>query len=484
MNCGTMLYRHWVHITQALAITVALGSPAHAAGLSGAPAPVAQAMAAQHLPIRALSFAIVDPDSGRILASLNGDTPRSPASTIKLITTFASLDLLGPAYVWQTRALLRGTIKDGVLDGDLVLQGGGDPYMTLERWWKFVRMLRDKGLKAIRGDVVIDNTAFSLPPENPGAFDGRPNRAYNARPDALMVNFQSIDFTIAANAESHQVEVVATPAPPNLVVENRIGFASGRCSTFADRVDFEVASDQWDRVVFSGALSAQCAQRSVVRVLLKAPDYAFGTFVELWRELGGQFSGRLRVEAAAPDDQPFLTFDSLGLAEIVRLTNKFSNNLMARHLLLTLGKERYGAPATLDKGDQAIAEWARGRALDLQDIDIGNGSGLSHATHISALQMASALGAAYHSRYAPEFIASLPLAGLDGTMTSRMRDAPAGSVRLKTGHLDDVSGVAGYVTTPAGRTLILVSLINDVHANNGGGEPVHAAIVAWLQGNL
>src|ERR1019366_2650162 len=217
MNCGTMLYRHWVHITQALAITVALGSPAHAAGLSGAPAPVAQAMAAPHLPLRALSF--------------------------------ASLDLLGPAYVWQTRALLRGTIKDGVLDGDLVLQGGGDPYMTLERWWKFVRMLRDKGLKAIRGDVVIDNTAFSLPPENPGAFDGRPNRAYNARPDALMVNFQSIDFTIAANAESHQVEVVATPAPPNLVVENRIGFASGRCSTFADRVDFEVASDQWDRVV-------------------------------------------------------------------------------------------------------------------------------------------------------------------------------------------------------------------------------------------
>src|SRR5450759_5848648 len=120
MNWGTMLYRHWVHITQALAITVTLGSPTHAAELSGAPAPVAQAMAAQHLPIRALSFAIVDPDSGRILASLNGDTRRSPASTIKLITKLASLALLGPAYVWQTRALLRGTIKDGVLDLSLI----------------------------------------------------------------------------------------------------------------------------------------------------------------------------------------------------------------------------------------------------------------------------------------------------------------------------------------------------------------------------
>jgi D-alanyl-D-alanine carboxypeptidase/D-alanyl-D-alanine-endopeptidase (penicillin-binding protein 4) len=474
----------------ALALALALAfvhSPAglvHAAELAGAPAPVAQAIAAQHLPIRAVSFAIMDPASGRIIASLNADTPRSPASTVKLITTFASLDILGPAYVWQTRALLRGEFNDGVLGGDLVLQGGGDPYMTIERWWKFVRMLRDKGLKTIRGDIVIDNTAFSLPAEDAAAFDGRPNRAYNARPDALMVNFQSIDFRIAPNPGSHQVEVVATPAPVNLVVENRIGFASGRCSASADRVDFEVATEQWDRVVFSGALSAKCAQRSVVRVLLRAPEYAFGTFIELWKQLGGQFSGKMRVESAAPDDQPFMSFDSLDLAEIVRLTNKFSNNLMARHLLLTLGKERYGAPATLDKGGQAIAEWARGRALDLQDIEIGNGSGLSRATHISALQMAAALGAAYRSRYAPEFIASLPVAGIDGTMKSRMLDAPAGSVRLKSGHLDDVSGVAGYVTTPGGRTLVLVSLINDVHANNGGGEPVHAAIVAWMQGNL
>jgi len=484
VSLRAIFFEHGAHIALAVALAHAPVGLANAAPPAIAPAPVARAIAAQHLPIRAVSFAIVDPASGRIIASLNADTPRSPASTVKLITTFASLDVLGPAYVWQTRALLRGGLKDGVLDGDLVLQGGGDPYMTLERWGQFARMLRDNGLDTIRGDVVIDNTAFSLAAEDPGAFDGRPNRAYNARPDALMVNFQSIDFRIAPNAASHQIEIVATPAPVNLVVENRIGFAAGRCSTSADRVDFEIASEQWDRIVFSGALSAKCAQRSVVRVLLRAPDYAFGTFVELWRELGGQFSGKMRIESAAADDRPFVTFDSLGLAEIVRLTNKFSNNLMARHLLLTLGKERYGAPATLEKGGRAIAEWARGRALDLQDIEIDNGSGLSRATHISALQMASALGAAYHSRYAPEFIASLPVAGVDGTMKSRMRDAPAGSVRLKTGHLDDVSGVAGYVTTPAGRTLVLVSLINDVNANNGGGEPVHAAIVAWMQRNL
>ena len=341
MSLRTMLCRHWVYITPTFVIAVALGCPADAAGATEVPAPVVQAIAAQHLPMSAVSFAIVDPRSGRVLASFNGDTPRSPASTIKVVTTFASLDLLGPAYVWETRALIRGNLNDGVLDGDLVLQGGGDPYMTLERWWKFVQMLRDQGLKAIRGDVVIDNTAFSLPPEDPGAFDGRPNRSYNALPDALMINFQSIDFRIAPNADAHQIQIVATPAPVNLVVENRIGLAAGRCSTFADQVDFEVDSQRWDRVVFSGVLSRHCAQRSLVRVLLKAPDYAFGTFVELWRQLGGQFGGKMRVEAAAPGDQPFLTYDSVDLAEVIRLTNKFSNNLMARHLFLTLGKERY-----------------------------------------------------------------------------------------------------------------------------------------------
>jgi len=457
---------------------------ARSIALSDAPAPVARTIEEQRLPSSAVSFAIVDPDSGRVLASLNGDTPRSPASTIKTLTTFAGLDVLGPAYAWHTRALLRGELIDGVLDGDLILQGGGDPYMTLERWWSFVRTLRARGLKTIRGDIVIDNTAFAVPQEDPGTFDGRPNRAYNLQPDALMVNFQSVEFRVAPNADTHRVDIVATPSPVNLVVENRIDFLAGRCSGRSAAVEFEVASEQWDRVVFSGALSPQCAERSLTRVLLRAPTYAFGTFVELWQELGGEFRGKLRIEPAAADARPFVTFDSLSLGEIVRLTNKFSNNLMARHLLLALGEARYGTPATLDKGAAAIAEWGRGRGFDLQDIDIDNGSGLSRSTHVTALQMAGVLRAAYHSRYAPEFMASLPLAGIDGTLRSRMRQTPAGSVRLKTGHLDGVSGIAGYVTTASGKTFVLVSYVNHLRANEGAGEPVHAALVEWMQENL
>ena len=448
------------------------------------PVSVTQVMAIQHLPPSAVSFVIMDPDSDRVLMSLNSDTPRSPASTIKTVTTFAALDLLGPAFTWRTSAWIRGTVNAGVLDGDLILQGGGDPYITLERWWSFVQALRATGLKSIRGDIVIDNTAFSLPPEDPGAFDGQPNRSYNVLPDALMVNFQSVEFKLAANAESRRVEIIASPSPGNLAIENHIRFVPGRCLRGADRVDFQVDSARWDRVVFSGALSPQCAQRSFTRVLLQPATYAFGTFVELWRDSGGEFLGKLRIAPKPDDAKPLLGFDSLSLGEIVRLTNKFSNNLMARHLLLTLGIERFGEPATLEKGGAAVSEWGREHGFDLQGLDIDNGSGLSRSTHISARQLAVILSAAYHSRFAPEFMASLPLGGMDGTLRSRMKGSPGGSVRLKTGHLDAVSGVAGYVTASSGKTYVLASLVNHVRADDGAAEPLHAALVAWLQRNL
>jgi serine-type D-Ala-D-Ala carboxypeptidase/endopeptidase (penicillin-binding protein 4) len=459
----------------ALACGCALLSGA-AAAAGGVPAAITQLMATQRLPSGAVSFIIADADTGRAVMSHNPDTPRSPASTVKTITTFAALDILGPAFVWQTRAWLQ--------DGNLYLQGGGDPYITLERWWSFVQALRAQGLNSIPGDIVIDNSAFSLPKEDPGAFDGRPNRSYNVVPDALMVNFQSIEFRLFANAETHRVEIIASPAPVNLWVENHVRYVPGRCGGPAARVDFEVASPQWDRVVFSGALSAHCAERSFARVLLQPATYAFGTFVKLWRESAGEFNGKLRIASTPSDAKPLYTFDSLSLAEIVRLTNKHSSNLMARHLLLTLGKERYGAPATLEKGIAALADWGRERGLDLNGVDIDNGSGLSRSTHITVLQMAKILSVAYHSRFAPEYLASFPLAGMDGTLRSRMKNSPAGAIRLKTGHLDGVSGVAGYVSGASGKTFVLVSLVNGARADFGAAEPLHAALAAWILDNL
>jgi D-alanyl-D-alanine carboxypeptidase/D-alanyl-D-alanine-endopeptidase (penicillin-binding protein 4) len=459
-------------------------TPAPVPAPAPTPAPVSSAISSGRIATRSVSFVVLDVESGRLAASLNADTPRSPASTIKLVTTFAALDSLGPAYTWHTQALASGTLEDGVLDGDLILKGGGDPYMTLERWWSFVGTLRATGLRSIRGDIVIDETAFALPPEDPAAFDGRPHQAYNAEPDALMVNFQSVEFKVLPNAAARRIDIVSTPTPANLVVDNRIGFTAGRCSGSAARVEFEVPSADWDRVVFSGILSSECTGRSITRVLLSPPSYAFGTFVELWRESGGTFEGKWRIAAAPAAATPLVSFDSLPLADVVRLTNKFSNNLMARHLLLTLGAERFGLPATVDKGIRAISSWSQERGLPLSDMEIDNGSGLSRTARISVLELAAVLRAAHRSRYAPEFIASLPLAGVDGTLRSHMQGVDPGSVRLKTGHLDGVSGVAGYVTGASGKTYVVVSLVNQPQVDAAPADAVHAALVRWVQAVL
>jgi D-alanyl-D-alanine carboxypeptidase/D-alanyl-D-alanine-endopeptidase (penicillin-binding protein 4) len=456
--------------------------PSRLAAFAPPPTEVEKMMVAQHLPMDSLSYVVVDVDSGHVLAGHKPEVPRSPASTIKLLTTFASLDMLGPAYTWHTRALIRGELKDGVLDGDLILQGGGDPYMTLERWWSFARQLRTQGLKTITGDIVIDNHAFALADEDPGAFDGRPHRAYNVIPDALMVNFQSIQFHVVPNGLHRRIDISADPAPVNLTIDNRIRFVEGRCSAAANQVNFDVADDAADRVSFTGVLADRCLPQDLTRVLLKPAEYAFGTFVSLWHEMDGEFGGGLRIAATPVDARLFASFDSLTLAEIVRLTNKFSNNLMARHLLLTLGEERFGAPATVEKGVAALEEWGRAKGLDVAAIDIDNGSGLSRRTQISPAIMATVLRLAYHSRYAPEFIASLPLAGVDGTLRSRMQGSPEGAVRLKTGHIDGVSGIAGYVTARDGKTYAVVSLLNDPGVDGGAGEPVHAALVNWVLG--
>src|SRR3984957_9904653 len=278
MTNVTLVRMRILQILQRAALAAFCVAPACAWAAADLPPDVAQTISAQRLPPGAVSIAILDPDSGRLVLAHNPDTPRSPASTVKVVTTFAALDLLGPAYTWHTRASIRGTFNDGVLDGDLILQGGGDPYMTLERWCSFAHALRAKGLKTIRGDIVIDNTAFSLPPEDPGAFDGRPNRSYNVLPDALMINFQSIEFRVVPDAGARRVDVIANPAPVNLTIDNQVHFASGRCSGAASRVDFEVASASWDRVIFSGALSPHCSEQSISRVLLQPATYAFGTF--------------------------------------------------------------------------------------------------------------------------------------------------------------------------------------------------------------
>lgn len=446
------------------------------------PSSVLRAMQRHGVPSSSVSIFVRDVAARQTLVELHPEQPRSPASTIKVLTTFAALDMLGPGYTWKTRAFANGELRKGVLEGDLVLVGGGDPYMTTERWWTFVRNLRARGVEHITGDVVLDNTFFAPDETDRGAFDGQIFRSYNVLPDALMVNFQTTRFTILAAPLEERPQIVLFPQPENLKVQNRLRLGPGECRGYNRGVSFHMPDPQDpDTVAVSGVFPASCGSYSISRAVGSAPSYAYGTFRSLWSEAGGRIDGRMRLNAADGKLRMLYEHESLLLPEIIRLVNKHSNNVMARHLLLTLGAERYGAPGTIENGRTAVRAWLAERNIPMPGFVLDNGSGLSRTERVTARGMGELLDAAWRSPFMPEFAASLPLSAVDGTLRERF-DGPGmqGRIRLKTGRIDDVSGLAGYIHASSGATYVVVILINHPGAHLGVGEAIQSELVKWV----
>jgi len=382
----------------------------------------------------------------------------------------------------MTEAYLGGTLANGMLDGDLYLKGYGDPYMVVERFWLFLRQMRQRGLTDIDGDLVIDNTYFDMPLIDRGAFDGQALRTYNVVPDALLVNFQAISFIFNPDPITNRVEIIADPLPVNLDMRNRIELDDGRCGGYQNGIVIEPTDrSELDRVTFSGRVGSRCPEYRMSRALLSPPTFAYGVFRGLWEESGSSLSGELRV-AEVPDGlEPFHVMKSLPLSDVIRSINKWSNNVMARHLLLTVGVERFGAPATVSKGRRAAVQILSERGLDFPGLHIDNGAGLSRDARISAQSMARLLLVAEQSIYRAEFVSSLALAGMDGTMRRRFREKNlAGRMHLKTGRLDDVFSMVGYVRSRSDDDYVVVAMHNGVDAHRGPGEEVQSALLRWV----
>jgi D-alanyl-D-alanine carboxypeptidase/D-alanyl-D-alanine-endopeptidase (penicillin-binding protein 4) len=462
----------------ALSFSLLLSGPAAAAGLPEQPGAVVRQ---QLVADEAVTAVVRDVATGEKLVEMNPTTPRIPASVMKILPTFAALDLLGPAYTWKTRALADGPVTHGVLKGNLYLKGGGDPLMTIERWWRFVSDLRQTGLKTIEGDIVVDDEFFATPDQRPGDFDGRPYRTYNVLPYALLVNFQSSEFILRPSEDGQAIDVAVDPFPANLTVENRIRPVSGRCA--GRNRNFSIAHPAGDplKVVVSGTVSTSCPPQTSRQVIMGPADFAYGTFRHLWEQQGGIVRGGLLRAPTPKSAVQLLSQESLTLAEIIRVTNKYSSNVMARTLVLTLAAERAGTPATEAAGEAVILQWLKSRGLGFDELVLANGSGLSRDARISGDSLAKVLEAAWKSRYAPEFLSTLPLGGLDGTLRKRFeRLQDPSRVRMKTGTLNGASSIAGYVTGDSGRTYVVVVMVNDKAARYGPGEAIQGAVIDWV----
>jgi len=445
------------------------------------PPVVARAMSSVGVPSSNVSIYVHDANTNEAIIELNADVLRSPASVMKVVTTFAALDLLGPAYSWKTRAYASGPVANGVLNGDLYLVGGGDPYITSERWWAFVQSLRDRGLERIAGNIVIDNSYFAPITGTRADFDDQPFRSYNVLPDAMLVNFQTARFTFTPASDGSRIQAAVSPLPSNLVIKNQLKVVAGKCASRGLQFDTDAA--QPDMLVINGTFAASCGPYSISRAIMSAPAYAYGTFRTLWEQSGGSIDGASRLGLLPTGATLLLEGESLTLAEIIRLVNKYSNNVMARHLLLTLGAESFGAPATEQKGRDAVRDWLRTRGVRIPGFALENGSGLSRSERITARGLGQVLDLAWHSPFMPEMAASLPLSATDGTVRKRFNAAGMqGRLRLKTGTLDNVSSLAGFINAASGKTYVMVIIVNHPGAPGGAAQAIQSELVRWVFG--
>ena len=437
------------------------------------PAPVISALQRAKVPLEALHVVVMEANGSQktsALLSHEATSSINPASLSKLATTVVALDLLGPTFVWRTPVYIDGLVRDGVLQGNVYVRGSGDPRLVVERVWLLMRRLQGLGIQKIQGDIVLDRSAFDLPERNPASFDGEPLRPYNASPDALLVNFKSLVFQFIPDRAANVARIHMEPPLAGVQFPATVPLSNADCSDYRTSLRAEWADPL--RIRFAGSFPAVCGEK-VWPVAYSAPQqFAARAIAGMWQQVGGQLVGQVRDGVVPANLQPVFTVESPALSEVIRDINKFSNNVMAQQLFLTLSQQARGA-GSLDASREAMQTWWRDRIGGEVPV-FDNGSGLSREERISALGLARLLQFAWASPTMSELMGSLPVSGLDGTLK---RSKSQSIAHLKTGSLRDVAGIAGYVDAANGKRLILVAVLN--HANAQAARGVLDLLVDW-----
>ena len=457
--------------------TLAFASLSLTALADGLPPNVLKALKAAQIPAANVAVVVHPVDATTPLVAHNARQSMNPASVMKLLTTYAALDLLGPAYTWKTTVWTEAAPIDGRLDGNVYLRGSGDPRFTIEHLWGLLRQLRVRGIQQINGDLVLDRTVFNVPSIDPGAFDDKPMRPYNVGPDGLLLNFRALRFTLQPDNGKPRV-LMETPSE-GLRIDNQLRASNGDCgSNWKDFIAVRlIPENNGNRLEFTGTYSALCGEKTLNLSPLPADAQASGLIRALWKELGGSLNGQVRGGTVPIGAKLLTQHESAPLADAVRDINKFSNNVMARQVFLTLGNDV--APATAERSKQRIADWLASRNLRFDELVLDNGSGLSRVERISADSLNRLLLDAWKNPVMPEFVSSMPIVGIDGTMKKRLNSSDAtGRAHIKTGTLDGVKTASGYALDALGRRYAFTFLIN--HPKSQAGSAAIDALLVWV----
>lgn len=430
------------------------------------------------VPPEAVSFLVepVHPPPGTVSTSAPDTTPRlawrtdavmNPASVMKLVTSQAALDLLGPHHFWKTRVYIRGYINEGVLHGDLLIQGSGDPKLVRERLLDLLLAVQDQGVRHINGDILLDNSVFRLPPHDPAAFDNDPLRPYNAGPDGLLVNFKTISLRFTPRRGSQQVDIETDPPLAGVQVPAQVPATNGACGEWRSRLGLDFSDPLQPR--FTGSFPRSCGTQDWHIAYPDPANHAPRVIEGLWQQAGGSLSGQVKWLDRPATGSPLVTGYSLPLINIVEDVNMYSNNVMAQQLFLSLSSAGDGR-GSFAESRNALARWWRGQFGLRAMPQVDNGSGLSREARTSAASLAALLQHAAASPHAQQFEQTLPLAGVNGTARGLAQRSPQseaiGRARIKTGSLRDVRAIAGYVYGHSGQAHVVVGLINHERAEH------------------
>jgi D-alanyl-D-alanine carboxypeptidase/D-alanyl-D-alanine-endopeptidase (penicillin-binding protein 4) len=440
-----------------------LALPAAAAVSSSVPASVQKALTASKIGKDSLGVMLVPLNGSGVTTAINPDKPMNPASTMKLVTTWAALELLGPTYKWKTEFYSDGVLRNGVLNGNLYLKGGGDPKLNMERMWLLMRDLRANGVQQITGDLVLDRSYFVQPAKSAFNDDGGDNnKPYLVGPDSLLVNLKAV--RLVTRAEDDKISVSLEPPMAKVRIDNRVKLLKrAKCPGWPDVRYNPVSEFDGITLIVTGKINAGCSSQTYISLFDHA-NYAAGTVRAIWQELGGKILGKDRQGAVPKNATLLASAYSPDLVEIIRDINKYSNNTMAQQVFLSIGaKSRTSADQNdAQAAQRAIKQLMKRKGINPTQLVMENGSGLSRLERISAKELSQILQDAWSGPYAAEFTSSLPLVGLDGTMRKRLRNTPMlGQAHIKTGTLKNVRAIAGFSRDRNGQSWAVVAMLND-----------------------
>ena len=463
--------------------------------------------------------------------------PRTPASTMKLVPSFIALDTLGGDFVWHTRVYHTGIVIGERLHGDLIVQGSGDPKMTHERLQQLLYQVQKAGIRHINGDIIIDSAIFDKVSKDPAAFDNSPLRPYNASPDGFLVNFSTIGIQ-SQPLNKRQAQLTYTPKLANYQLPNTINIRSAACG----QALYSLAP-QWQstKLTLNNDLPNSCGEHVFYVAYPDAKDFATRVLAGKWQELGNTLSGKVIAQEAPYQSSkkaeatrglaalsvsplPIVSYPSLSLTKQIYDINHFSNNVMTEQVALSLdayghGKANVSNPKTTVNNEtneiadeiidnkttakkttslyqfgkpaatnypaalQTMTEWWQNN-LSTPPPHLTNGSGLCRDCTVTAENLNELLTYAYNHPSFGAYVNSLGIAGVSGTIAAHSTRLPesaaTGRAWIKTGTLNNVTSMAGYVKGLSGQDYVVVGLINSEQALNAyTARPVLDAMLDW-----